>query len=160
MNAQLYTHIVQGNADKLFRYVLKQGVRTEEARDIVQNCFEALWKSTVVEQDHAAKYLFAAAHNQCADYWRKDKRVSYREQLPEQQSSTLKQGNHLQAWLHKALLNLSEQERSLVLLKDYEGYSYEEIAEICQLSSTQVKVYLHRARTKLKTHIGNLKQVI
>jgi RNA polymerase sigma-70 factor (ECF subfamily) len=39
------------------------------------------------------------------------------------------------------------------MLKDYEGYSYEEISSITGLSSSQVKVYLHRARIQLKIFV-------
>ena len=39
------------------------------------------------------------------------------------------------------------------MLKDYEGYSYEEIGRITGLSESQVKVYLHRARVQLKSYL-------
>jgi RNA polymerase sigma-70 factor (ECF subfamily) len=45
------------------------------------------------------------------------------------------------------------------LLKDYEGYSYKEIGEITNLSESQVKVYLHRARLFLKTKLLELEKV-
>jgi RNA polymerase sigma factor (sigma-70 family) len=160
MNTKQYTELVQLNADKLYRYIVKQGVHTEEAKDIVQNCFEALWNSNVQDMLHGAKYLFATAHHQCVDHWRKAGRVTYKAELPETIPSGTNANANLQPWLHNALQQLSTQERSLILLKDYEGYSYEEIADIHKLSGTQVKVYLHRARTKLKNYIGSLKQVI
>jgi len=46
------------------------------------------------------------------------------------------------------------------LLRDYEGYSYEEIAEITGLSESQVKVYIFRGRAFLKSYIGNLESVL
>jgi RNA polymerase sigma-70 factor (ECF subfamily) len=46
------------------------------------------------------------------------------------------------------------------MLRDYEGYSYEEIGEILQLNESQVKVYIFRARTYLKQYIGSLDLVI
>ena len=55
---------------------------------------------------------------------------------------------------------LDEIQRSLVLLKDYEGYNYEEIGEITGLNASQVKVYLHRARFKLKSFIVKSENVI
>jgi len=55
---------------------------------------------------------------------------------------------------------LPEIQRSVVLLRDYEGYSYNEIAEITGLSESQVKVYIFRARTFLKNYIGSLEIVI
>jgi DNA-directed RNA polymerase specialized sigma24 family protein len=45
-------------------------------------------------------------------------------------------------------------------LRDYEGYSYREIAEITDLSETQVKVYIYRARVFLKNYIGSMEKVI
>ena len=62
--------------------------------------------------------------------------------------------------LNDALNRLNETQRSLVLLKDYEGYSYEEISEITSLSQSQVKVYLHRARIQLKNYLVKPENVI
>ena len=61
----------------------------------------------------------------------------------------------LKYWLDKAMETLPEIQRSVVLLRDYEGYSYEEIGEILDLSESQVKVYIYRARVALKKFIGN-----
>jgi DNA-directed RNA polymerase specialized sigma24 family protein len=47
-----------------------------------------------------------------------------------------------------------------VMLRDYEGYSYQEIGEITGLNESQVKVYIYRARTFLKNYIGSLDAVI
>jgi DNA-directed RNA polymerase specialized sigma24 family protein len=48
----------------------------------------------------------------------------------------------------------------LVMLKDYEGYSYQEIGEITGLNESQVKVYLHRARLQLREYIVKPENVI
>jgi RNA polymerase sigma-70 factor (ECF subfamily) len=55
---------------------------------------------------------------------------------------------------------LNETHRALILLKDYEGYSYEEIGRITGLNESQVKVYLHRARIQLKTFLVSLENVL
>jgi len=52
-----------------------------------------------------------------------------------------------------ALNRLNETQKSLVMLKDYEGYSYEEIGKIMDLTDSQVKVYLHRARLALRNYL-------
>jgi RNA polymerase sigma-70 factor (ECF subfamily) len=62
--------------------------------------------------------------------------------------------------LEDALARLSETARSLVLLKDYEGYSYDEIGEITGLNESQVKVYLHRARLQLKNYLVSIENVM
>jgi RNA polymerase sigma-70 factor (ECF subfamily) len=48
----------------------------------------------------------------------------------------------------------------LVLLKDYEGYNYEEIGQITGLNESQVKVYLHRARLNLRNYLGKPENVM
>ena len=68
--------------------------------------------------------------------------------------------HNLKKVLEEALDRLSETQRSLVLLKDYEGYSYEEIGRITGLNESQVKVYLHRARLQLKNYLVRIENVI
>jgi len=62
--------------------------------------------------------------------------------------------------LNRAIENLPEDQRSVLLLRDYEGYSYKEIADITNLTETKVKVYIYRARVYLKSFIGRPEQVI
>ena len=62
--------------------------------------------------------------------------------------------------LQDALNTLNETQKSLVLLKDYEGYSYEEIGQITGLNESQVKVYLHRARLNLRNYLVKPENVL
>jgi RNA polymerase sigma-70 factor (ECF subfamily) len=62
--------------------------------------------------------------------------------------------------LNRGLSELSEIQRNVVLLRDYEGYSYQEIGEMTDLSEQQVKVYIFRARKFLKEYIGTIEAVI
>ena len=58
--------------------------------------------------------------------------------------------------LDRALDTLPPVQKAVVLLRDYEGYSYEEIGEISGLSEAQVKTYIFRARVALRKYIGEL----
>ncbi len=58
------------------------------------------------------------------------------------------------------MVQLPADQRSVILLRDYEGYSYREISEITGLSESQVKVYIFRARMFLKNFIGKPEVVI
>jgi RNA polymerase sigma-70 factor (ECF subfamily) len=62
--------------------------------------------------------------------------------------------------LEKALAQLPEIQKTVILLRDYEGYSYEEIGKITALKESQVKVYIFRGRQTLKTIIGSLEAVL
>ena len=160
MAPKQFTYLVDTYSNRLFRYISKQGIGSVDAQDMVQNCFEALWKSNMQQETESGKYLFGVAHNQCADYWRKPKRNIYVENYEENTVQSKNQTPLLQNRLHQVLLELPEEQRSLVLLKDYEGYSYDEIANITNLTLAQVKVYLYRARLKLQQKLGNIQNVI
>jgi len=62
--------------------------------------------------------------------------------------------------LDEAVAKLPEIQRSVLLLRDYEGYSYDEIGEMTGLNESQVKVYIFRARSFLKSYIVSLDKVM
>ena len=62
--------------------------------------------------------------------------------------------------LHEALERLPEYQKTPVMLRDYEGYSYKEIGEITGLSEAQVKINIYRGRIALKNYIGRIETVI
>jgi RNA polymerase sigma-70 factor (ECF subfamily) len=62
--------------------------------------------------------------------------------------------------LNAAVKQLPDIQRSVIILRDYEGYSYQEIGDITKLSEAQVKVYIYRARVFLKNYIGKMEVVI
>lgn len=133
----------------------------ETAKDIVQDCFEKLWlKRETVEGDKAKSYLFTAAYNTMIDKKRKDKRMDFVETIPAHSSTGSMSNPDLQEILHSALNTLPEIQKTVVILRDYEGYSYDEIGEITGLNASQVKVYIFRARVTLKNHIGSIANVL
>ncbi len=62
--------------------------------------------------------------------------------------------------LDEALLLLNEKQRSVILLRDYEGYSYKEISEILSISEDQVKINIYRGRKFLQNYIKNIETII
>ena len=62
--------------------------------------------------------------------------------------------------LHKALNLLPEQQKTTVMLRDYEGYSYREIAEITGYNEAQVKINIYRGRVALRNYIGKIETVL
>ena len=62
--------------------------------------------------------------------------------------------------LHKALATLPEAQRHAMLLRDYEGYSYQEIGDITGMSEAQVKINIFRARTALKNKLKSIDNLI
>ena len=160
MTAEDYNDCVKLYADRLYRFMLKSTRQVEDARDLVQSSFEKLWEHREeVNTLKCKSYLFTIAYHKMIDLNRKNSRLEFRETLPDLIEN--RPGNpRLKDVLEKALNRLNERQRSLVLLKDYEGYSYEEIAEITGLNGTQVKVTLHRARLQLKEWLVSVENVL
>ena len=155
-----YNVCVKHWADAVFRFAYKCTGNREDAKDVVQAGFEVLWtKRKEVDPGKAKAFLFQVVYRQSVDMYRKNTRIEYKEEV--QHSGTYTQSNpDLKKLLDKALDQLDEQSRALVLLKDYEGYSYDEIGQITELSESQVKVYLHRARKTLKQYLVSMQNLI
>lgn len=161
MTEKEYNQCVRDYADNVYRFILKNLRHEEDAKDIVQSSFEKLWMTREnVENARAKSYLFTIAYNQMIDHIRKHKRVVLKEEFREESRITTGYSDNTKKILEKALARLNETQRSLVMLKDYEGYSYEEIGEITGLSLSQVKVYLHRARIQLKNYLVSPENII
>jgi|SRR5450432_233722 RNA polymerase sigma factor (sigma-70 family) len=161
MTAEDYNDCVKLYADGLYRFMLKSTRQVEDARDLVQSSFEKLWEHrTEVNALKSKSYLFTIAYHKMIDLNRKNSRMEFRETLPDKREASAGNSPRLKELLEKALSRLNERQRSLVLLKDYEGYSYEEIAEITGLNITQVKVTLHRARLILKEWLVSVENVL
>ena len=161
MTEKEFNDCVNLYADNVYRFILKNLRHEDDARDVVQTSFEKLWVNRdKVENERSKSYLFTVAYHQMIDLVRKNKRVKLENDFSSSLKITKEPHHQLKKILNDALYRLSETQRSLVLLKDYEGYSYEEIAEITSLSISQVKVYLHRARLQLKSYLVKMENVI
>ena len=104
--------------------------------------------------------MFTTAYHTMIDRIRRDKRQTELTATRELTLSHNRQYSDLKEILDEALTKLSDLQRSLILLRDYEGYSYAEIGEITGLNESQVKVYIFRARGLLKNYIGAMENVI
>ena len=161
MTEREYNICVDDHADGVYRFVFKNLQHQEDARDIVQSAFEKMWiNREKVVAETAKSYLFTVAYNQMIDHIRKNKRMELREEFGEHLRVREPESPGLKRELEKALQQLTPLQKSLILLKDYEGYSYAEIGRITSLNESQVKVYLHRARLHLKTFVGKPENII
>ena len=148
-------------ADNVYRFILKNLRHEEDSKDVVQTAFEKMWNNRMqVKTESSKSYLFTIAYHQMIDHIRKNKRIHLQEEFKAETSIINKQQHGAKKILDEAFAKLPDMQRSLVLLKDYEGYNYEEIGQITGLNESQVKVYLHRARIQLKEYIVNPENVI
>lgn len=160
MTINEYNQAVDSFSDGLFRFILKNIKDTHKAEDIVQDCFEKLWKNIDnVDGKKVKSYLFTAAYHTMIDRIRKEKKSLLSEDVTFQEEGHDSNYSDLGEILKEAVNRLPDVQRMVVMLRDYEGYSYKEISEMTELSESQVKVYIFRARVFLKKYIGSIEAV-
>ena len=159
MNTKEYHIAVEEYSDRLYRFALKLCKNESISRDFVQDAYEKVWiKKDTINFEKVKSYLFRTLYNGFIDYTRKSKIVSIEDHHVNAYTTTPNHG--INEILHHALNQLSEVQRSAVLLKDYEGDNYKEIGEILEINESQVKVYIYRARKHLQKFIGEIDAVI
>ncbi|MCB0430339.1 MAG: RNA polymerase sigma factor [Flavobacteriales bacterium] len=161
MTTREYNQCVDMHADGLYRFILKNIKDEEKARDVVQDTFEKLWiKVADVPFEKCKSYLFTAGYHTMIDKIRREKKIGSMEEAKPMTLATQQKNFELKKILDDALATLPEAQRSVILLRDYEGYSYDEIGQIMQLTESQVKVYIFRGRQTLKKILGSVEAVL
>lgn len=161
-----FEQLVRQHQHRVFGLVARILHRQDDVEDIAQQVFLKVYLSLGRFDQRAAfsTWLYKIAVNECWDHLRKKKvrPLLYESDLSEEQVSRLDgiatlgrsvDGLDDQAetrdTLERVLEVLSEQDRQLLLLKEVEGFSVQELAEILGLNVNTVKVRLFRARGKI-----------
>jgi len=161
MTEKAYNNCVELHADRLYRFILKNIKDEDKASDIVQDAYEKMWRyKDGVNPDKAKSYLFTTAYHVLIDTLKKEKKQVPIDQHVPADYYTDSQYSDLNEILHQAIDRLPPDQKMVVMLRDYECYSYEEIEKITGLTQSQVKVYIYRARVFLKKYIGKVEVVL
>jgi RNA polymerase sigma-70 factor (ECF subfamily) len=150
--------------------------RRDEAEDIAQEIFIKAFRAIRSYNFRASfgAWLSRIAVNHCYDYLRRERssRVGYYWQMTEESQQNLEARaesapagglNHeeqaaLRDFVGKLLERAPADDRVILALKELEGFSVEEIAEILKLKTTTVKVRLHRARKRMLEDLKRWRQ--
>lgn len=161
MTREEYNGCVDNYADAIYRFILKASHNKALADDIVQDSFLILWENvSLISYPKAKSFLFTTAYRKMIDVFRHEQKNKDFEKINTGQYVTEEHFTDLSEILEFALAKLPPIQKTVILLRDYENYSYKEIAEITDLSEVQVKVYIFRARHFMKTFIGQLNVII
>lgn len=149
--------LVRLHADLVYRVALRVTGNADDAADAAQDALVKLWRhGGDVPAERQRGWAASVARNAALDLLRRravrprptdaDVDLACSAATPDADSET----RELRAGLEAALGTLGEPFRSLVVLRDVEGLAYDEIADALSLPLTTVKVYLHRARARLR----------
>lgn len=157
-----FNRIMQDQHQRIFALAWHILSDREEAADVTQTVFIRLWNHRFdIDLDRVDAWLVRVARNAAIDAWR---RRRTRENVVSTNTEAVErlEGAHheptdagavsseFRQRLREAVNTLSEPQRSIVILREIEGYQYDEIGDVLDLPLNTVKVYLHRARRKLR----------
>ncbi|AKL98717.1 RNA polymerase sigma factor [Endomicrobium proavitum] len=156
--------------DKVFNIAFSYTANYAASDDIAQNVFVKVYLNLSSFQEKAAfsTWLYRITINECFNGLKKERKkntVSLESEISGQENILLKDtladpnadieqkfiSSETQKLIRSALLKLSDKYRMILTLRDIEDISYEDIAKIMKISDAKVKVWLFRARRKLKT---------
>lgn len=161
MTKEEYNKSVEDYADNIYRFVLKHLKNSDVSKDVVQDTFAKVWeRKEKISYEKVRSYLFTTAHHTLIDVIRKEKYKDDVDAIDRHYYEKPVANLDLQEILNDALDQLPEIQKTVILLRDYEGYAYDEIGEMTNLKESQVKVYIFRARKKLKDLLVSVEAVI
>ena len=162
MTSAQYNQCVKEYADGVFRFILKNLRDSDEAKNIVQNTFEKVWiQLDDVIFEKAKSYIFTIAYREMIDAIRAKKKFTDMETINEDKyTASAVTYTGIKALVDKLVNKLPENQRTAIILRDYEGYDYKAISEITGMTEAQVKINIFRARQFLKECIGKMEVLI
>jgi RNA polymerase sigma factor (sigma-70 family) len=154
-----YQQVINQHRRRVFSFAYYSLRVKADAEDVTQEVFIKLWQNwQKIDHQKVGGWLMRVAHNAVIDHVRRQKPSddgvdSYAE--VEQQASESVEGAELDQEVYRlklmeAIQSLEEPFKSIVIMRDIQGASYMDIRESLDVSESQVKVYLHRARRKLR----------
>jgi len=170
-NEKAFAEIVLHYQKRVFNIAYRMLGNLEEAKDLSQEVFISVFESIkdLKEEIKFESWLTAITLNHCRNRWKYLKRRQYfnSESLddpvetedgtmpravadPSDNPETLYEKKMIQQFIQKGLLQLKEDQRELLILRDLQGFSYEEMGETLGLPEGTIKSKLHRARMDLK----------
>ncbi|MBR1775395.1 MAG: RNA polymerase sigma factor [Bacteroidales bacterium] len=159
MSGKEYNKCVDDYSEMLFKYFVKNISDKESAQDLTQDAFLALWKRhNEIEISKAKAFLFISAHNLMINY------INYtKKQLIIKNDWSKKEiGFEEMAFENKNLVNhliekLPAVMKECIVLRDLQGFSYKQIAQITEMTEENVKINVFRARMQLKKILMSMK---
>ena len=147
--------------DRLYRLALRITMNRAEAEDVVQDTLLKVWehRNEWEQIGSLEAYAITTCRNRAIDITKRvGRNTKSLEEVDNSQQTTdnglrLLETREQISLVRKLMDSLPEIQRTIMSLRDIEGRTYQEIAQVLDISETQVKVYLHRARNKVRTEL-------
>jgi len=157
-----FKHVVERYGGKIMAVALNLLQNREDAEDACQEAFIRAYRNLEKfdSQKSFKNWLYAIVYNSCLDQLRRRRRFHdfYKKMKREHVPSTLAQAQNQadeQALLKHVLKKLSPKERISLFLWANEGFTSEEVSNVLKCSPSTARVYLFKARKKIKKLLEN-----
>ena len=172
-----FGQIVLTYQKKVYNIAYRMLGNREEAKDLAQEVFLSVFESiqNLREEVKLEPWLTQITLNHCRNRWKYLKRRKYFQsdslddpieteegEMPRQiddpsdNPETLLEKKMIRHWVQRGLMQLKEEQRELIVLRDLQGLSYEEIGNLFGLPEGTVKSKIHRARMDLKEKLERM----
>lgn len=170
-----FEELISPYTNALLNYIFRYIKNRDDAEDILQETYLKVYKSIKTFEGNSSfkTWLYRIATNMSIDYLRKNKRTEsvslnqtaddgeYELQIPDSTYSPEEQAkkNAALSALKEAMENMSDEHRTIITLRDIEGFSYDEIADVTKTTVGTVKSRISRARSQLKKLLEKNKEL-
>lgn len=177
-DVRAFEQLIEGYEKRIINYCYRMLGNAQDAEDAAQEVFVKVFRfiGSFTGQSSFSTWLYRIASNVCLDLLRKAKRrpqesvsiYQYNEEgeefsLPIEDKSPTPYEKAQQSEAQKALLaaleKLGEEQKRVVILRDIEGLSYEEIAAVTGVTPGTVKSRLNRARKSLQKYLAPYREL-
>lgn len=171
-DTEAFERLVRTYENKIYHLALRMCSSADEAEDIAQEAFLAAWRGLPSFRGEAgfATWLYRLTSNAAIDYLRRQKKQRGDMSLDDEElgldavdsgpsPQETAEGSELRSAVAAGLNQLSEGHRQVLVLREIQGLSYEEIASVLELDIGTVKSRISRARSSLRKILlenGNL----
>jgi len=163
MDSNTFSNKILILSDKLYRMANSILLDEEAAKDCVQEVYLKLWekRNRLNKVENLSSFVMKSMRNLCLDKLRKNREIDIETAKCELNSEQISLQENLEqkdmTKLIKQYINhLPELQRTIIRLRDVEGFEIKEIAFIIASNENAVTVNLSRARTKIRNAIMNI----
>lgn len=165
MSLELFLSQVVPVRQKLYRFACRLLNSEEDAKDVTQDALMKVWhqQERMGELQNLEAWCMRIVRNLALDRlkakkYRVTETLDHAAAQPEQQQSPYQAAARQDVMnrVHHAINALPEKYRTIIQLRDIDGFAYQEIAEILDISLSEVKINLHRARKAVREQLQNL----
>src|SRR5688572_29752315 len=159
MSSEVFLAQIMPIKQKLFRFALRLLGNEEDAKDIIQDAFMKVWhnKEKMGELQNLEAWCMRITRNLALDKLKSKKyrvtdHIDRAHEVPASHQQTPHQRSEqsdLMRRVHGLIHALPEKYKTIPQLRDIDGLSYQEIADVLNIEMSEVKVNLHRARKQV-----------